>query len=257
MGEGAERRCLVSAGLLPCPFCGGEAAVDTRIEDQPDSGYAATCMADEPCAGSAYRTNWSWPTVVEAIAAWNRRAAQPVGEQQNITQVQCPHCKLWLDFADEVHECSDPPELPAAPARTVEVAVEWLERRRRAHYDCEDCWYSCATLTCDEQRRSDKCDCGADTMNAEIDAMLQAALQNVAPQESVSTVQSPARATVATPAGAAPAHPASGVTEEEIEKFFSELIIYDEHGFRTKENRVLDAIRDLALDAVAERRERK
>ena len=45
------------------------------------------------------------------------------------------------------------------------ATVEWL-RRETQHYDCEDCWYSCATLTCDESRRSDKCDCGADEENA-------------------------------------------------------------------------------------------
>ena len=41
-------------------------------------------------------------------------------------------------------------------------ALEWL-RAPADHYDCEDCWYSCATLTCDDHRRSDVCDCGADT----------------------------------------------------------------------------------------------
>ena len=53
-------------------------------------------------------------------------------------------------------------------------ALAWL-RKEVPHYECEDCWYSCATLCCDEHRRSDKCDCGADEENAkraEIAAML-------------------------------------------------------------------------------------
>ena len=33
------------------------------------------------------------------------------------------------------------------------------------HYECSDCWFSCATLTCDDDRASDKCDCGADGLN--------------------------------------------------------------------------------------------
>jgi hypothetical protein len=43
--------------------------------------------------------------------------------------------------------------------------VEWL-RKEVHHYECEDCWYSCATMTCDEQRRGDDCDCGAEYQNA-------------------------------------------------------------------------------------------
>lgn len=44
-----------------------------------------------------------------------------------------------------------------------------LERRlliEESHNDCEDCWYSCALLTCNEHRHGDKCDCGADEQNA-------------------------------------------------------------------------------------------
>ena len=51
---------------------------------------------------------------------------------------------------------------------------------KQSHYECEDCWYSCATLTCNEGRSSDVCDCGADqtnAMNAEISAALREAEQ--------------------------------------------------------------------------------
>ena len=48
---------------------------------------------------------------------------------------------------------------------TRDEAVAWLSKEV-PHYDCEDCWYSCATLTCDDHRKSDKCDCGADAENA-------------------------------------------------------------------------------------------
>ena len=45
------------------------------------------------------------------------------------------------------------------------LADELLAAKRQ-HYECEDCWYSCATICCDDQRHSDKCDCGADEHNA-------------------------------------------------------------------------------------------
>jgi hypothetical protein len=42
--------------------------------------------------------------------------------------------------------------------------IEWL-KRETPHFDCEDCWYSCATLCCDDRRKSEECDCGADDEN--------------------------------------------------------------------------------------------
>lgn len=40
------------------------------------------------------------------------------------------------------------------------VAVALLQRLT-GHYECNDCWYSCSTICCDENRKSDECDCGA------------------------------------------------------------------------------------------------
>ena len=54
--------------------------------------------------------------------------------------------------------------VPNVQTTKVLEALSWLQRES-SHYDCEDCWYSCALLTCDEYRRSDKCDCGADHKN--------------------------------------------------------------------------------------------
>jgi len=48
---------------------------------------------------------------------------------------------------------------------TKEEAIAYL-RTPSPHDECEDCWYSCATLTCDERRRSTECDCGADARTA-------------------------------------------------------------------------------------------
>ena len=60
----------------------------------------------------------------------------------------------------------DPAPLAAAPTDAeVRELVEALTRLEK-HYDSEDCWYSCSTLTCNDQRRSLQCDCGADRINA-------------------------------------------------------------------------------------------
>jgi hypothetical protein len=45
-----------------------------------------------------------------------------------------------------------------------EKILAWAQTET-PHYDCEDRWYSCATLTCDEERQSALCDCGADETN--------------------------------------------------------------------------------------------
>ena len=44
-------------------------------------------------------------------------------------------------------------------------------KRHSYHHESEDCWYSCATLTCDDRRKSDKCDCGADRVIALLEKM--------------------------------------------------------------------------------------
>lgn len=54
------------------------------------------------------------------------------------------------------------------------VLVGGLNRLRRKHYECEDCWYSCPKSEegCCNDNMGDDCTCGADTHNALIDALL-------------------------------------------------------------------------------------
>jgi len=63
--------------------------------------------------------------------------------------------------------------------KTVTVPVEWLNKAKRTHYSCEDCWYSCPKSGdgCCDDRQGDECNCGTDKWNAEVDAMLAAAQQ--------------------------------------------------------------------------------
>lgn len=87
--------------------------------------------------------------------------------------------KHWEEKVEAAHECISIAEagLKVVERRRDELKAErdrllaLLQESRKNHYECEDCWYSCATLTCDEHRRGE-CDCGADKWNAKVDAAL-------------------------------------------------------------------------------------
>jgi len=56
----------------------------------------------------------------------------------------------------------------------VDKLTEALEKCKRKHYYCEDCWYSCpkADGGCCNEADGDECNCGADKFNAWIDSVL-------------------------------------------------------------------------------------
>ena len=61
------------------------------------------------------------------------------------------------------------------PETVLNMLRETLEKLRRKHYECEDCFYSCPKSgeSCNDTRNEiGKCDCGADEDNALIDAAL-------------------------------------------------------------------------------------
>ena len=62
--------------LLPCPFCGSKAVVDTNCFDgSTEKGWSASCTAEgSGCAGVIYVPNEFYPTREAAITAWNCRA---------------------------------------------------------------------------------------------------------------------------------------------------------------------------------------
>ena len=58
---------MMNKELKPCPFCGGEAMLDTRrVEDS--TSYGVMCFTPGCCA-----LNTIYPTEEMAIQAWNRR----------------------------------------------------------------------------------------------------------------------------------------------------------------------------------------
>ena len=73
----------------------------------------------------------------------------------------CEHHTLLCIAAGSPYERIVPGTAPSSGG-----LVERLRAMKSGHVDCDDCWYSCAILTCDDKRKSDKCDCGADATNA-------------------------------------------------------------------------------------------
>lgn len=56
----------------------------------------------------------------------------------------------------------------------IETLRTALEKAKRPHYFCEDCWYTCPLHpegSCNEHKPK-VCDCGADEFNAEIGRVL-------------------------------------------------------------------------------------
>jgi len=64
-----KTRCTESAtGLLPCPFCGGQASWLKNVDE-----YVPTCDTS-----GCWCTIGAYATKEEAEAAWNRRGGKPV-----------------------------------------------------------------------------------------------------------------------------------------------------------------------------------
>lgn len=63
-----------TVGLLPCPFCGGEAET---LFHQLEETYSAICTGVPKCQAAM---QYVGVTEAEAIAAWNTRAALSQGD---------------------------------------------------------------------------------------------------------------------------------------------------------------------------------
>ena len=76
-------------GLLPCPFCGGEAHIK-EVVSACDKLYTVGC-SDSECTG--YETWLLKPTVDEAVAAWNRRSERTCRDTDYDTgSITCSEC---------------------------------------------------------------------------------------------------------------------------------------------------------------------
>ena len=87
--------------LLPCPFCGGEAAIvptlDTTVRE-----WFATCGNLE-CNVLACRTK-RYYTETEAIAAWNARAERGTLTAEQVMAIAGRH---QPDYCSDTHVCFD------------------------------------------------------------------------------------------------------------------------------------------------------
>jgi len=70
---------------------------------------------------------------------------------------------------------SEVDEMSAASRGSQRDAIErLLKLARKAHYCCEDSWYSCPLaedVCANDLYPKDECNCGADERNAEVDAI--------------------------------------------------------------------------------------
>lgn len=79
--------------LLPCPFCGGEAA-PYHVDQCEDEGEPAAFVMCNLCNAQV-----PWSPGLGAIAAWNRRAFPASGEREGLADHK------WLDPECGVHGC--------------------------------------------------------------------------------------------------------------------------------------------------------
>lgn len=75
----AQEECTEKGIVLPCPFCGGKAAL---VEE---AGLYSICCKDGTCIGSDIRPEYG--ELIYAIADWNTRPAPPIGRCG-----ECKHC---------------------------------------------------------------------------------------------------------------------------------------------------------------------
>lgn len=61
----------------------------------------------------------------------------------------------------------------------LQQALEALEKNKRTHYYCDDSWYSCPKHEegCSNDDEGEECNCGADEVNAELEAVIIAVKQ--------------------------------------------------------------------------------
>ena len=87
----AQGLCTAKGIMLPCPFCGGKAAL---VEE---AGLYSICCKDGTCIGSDIRPEYG--ELIYAIADWNTRPAPPIG--------RCGECKCWQRNGSDWGSCSE------------------------------------------------------------------------------------------------------------------------------------------------------
>jgi hypothetical protein len=63
----------------------------------------------------------------------------------------------------------------AASEAAKEIIIAKLQSMKQGHYECEDGWYSCPKSEegCLDESDGNKCNCGADEINTEIDEAIE------------------------------------------------------------------------------------
>ena len=94
----AQEECAEKGIALPCPFCGGEAAL---IEE---AWLYSICCKDGTCIGSDIHPEYG--KLIYALTDWNTRPAPPIGRCG-----ECEHYNTKLHYCDILSQESDYREL--------------------------------------------------------------------------------------------------------------------------------------------------
>lgn len=87
----AQGLCTAKGIMLPCPFCGGKAAL---VEE---AGLYSICCKDGTCIGSDIRPEYG--ELICALTDWNIRPVPPIG--------RCEDCKYWQRNSFDWGSCSE------------------------------------------------------------------------------------------------------------------------------------------------------
>lgn len=77
----------MSDRLRPCPFCGGDAAVE-EIDRDGRASFSVGCTRDDDGACMGYQSLTTFALRSEAIAAWNRRTPPSDIAAEDVAQLR-------------------------------------------------------------------------------------------------------------------------------------------------------------------------
>ena len=91
----------MTAELKPCPFCGGDKNTICKTDYDGRDSYAVSCRYPE-CHGAIFTLGYGYfPTVDQAIAAWNTRAVDHAAIRE--AALMRAYKEGWSDGAANYH----------------------------------------------------------------------------------------------------------------------------------------------------------
>ena len=110
--------------LKPCPFCGGDKNTICKTDYDGRDSYAVSCRYPE-CHGAIFTLGYGYfPTVDQAIAAWNTRAVDHAADR-----IQALNAKL-AKAVDAIRVMMDEAEYPDEVWKIGSAVLAELEKTK-------------------------------------------------------------------------------------------------------------------------------